>query len=328
MKRIVITTFAAMLAVAFLSCVPASHFEDLEARYNQTVSENEELTERLEACEEENARMEEELITLSQRIDRLEEDTMQLRNALHDLEEAYDQYKTHAETLMEGKTEETRQILERLQETQEDLQRREDELQEAQREMEEKEQHLNTLMADVREKEGRVNELEEILHRQDSIVDALQQTVSNALLGFRDEGLSVEVRNGKVYISLEERLLFETGSAEVDADGERALSELAGVLAENPDINIMIEGHTDDVPFMPGARIKDNWELSVLRATAIVRILLKHGDIDPQRLIAAGRGEHHPVDPADSPEARQKNRRTEIILTPQLDELFEIIEQH
>jgi len=90
----------------------------------------------------------------------------------------------------------------------------------------------------------------------------------------------------------------------------------------------MIEGHTDDVPFRPGGPIKDNWELSVLRATAIVRILLKHADIDPQRLIAAGRGEYHPVDPADTPEARRKNRRTEIILTPQLDELFQIIEQH
>ncbi len=192
--------------------------------------------------------------------------------------------------------------------------------------METKERELNRLMAEVQEKEARVDELEDILHRQDSIVRDLRNTLSDALIGFLDEGLSVDIQGGRVYVSMEERLLFETGSTRVDSQGREALLELANVLAEKPEINIMIEGHTDDVPFRPGAAIKDNWELSVLRATAVLRILLEHGDIDPARFIAAGRGEHHPIDPEDSPEARRRNRRTEIILTPELDELFQILE--
>ncbi len=297
-----------------VSCVPKRQFEDLEARHDRQLAENRELTEQLEVVREDNARLSDELFDLTHEVSRLRGDTVRLGEQLRRVQRMYDDYTDQTEKVLEGQTEETRLIMARLQATQEDLQRREDELTLAMREMD--------------EKERRVNELETILHRQDSIVQNLRHTLSNALLGFLDDGLSVEIRSGKVYVSMEESLLFATGSTQVDRQGEQALSELAKVLAQNPDINIMIEGHTDDVPFRPGGPIKDNWELSVLRATAIVRILLKHGDIDPQRLIAAGRGEYHPVDPADTPEARRKNRRTEIILTPQLDELFQIIEQH
>ena len=315
-----------ILAISMSSCVSSRKFNELEASYMESQADNRSLNSRLEFVLEENARMSEELAALRIRVERLSEDTLAMGQRLRRQQQAYDQYVRQTEALMEGKTEETRQIMARLQITQEDLQRREDELARATREMEQKERELNALMADVMEKELRVNELEEILQRQDAIVESLRLTISNALLGFRDNGLSVDIRNGKVYVSMEESLLFATGSTRVDAQGERALSELARVLAQNPDINIMIEGHTDDVPFRPGGPIQDNWELSVLRATAIVRILLKHAEIDPSRLMAAGRGEFHPIDPSDTPEARRKNRRTEIILTPQLDELFRIIE--
>ena len=227
---------------------------------------------------------------------------------------------------MEGQEIEANRILRRLKETQEDLQRREDELRRASAQMDEKERNLNQLMSELEQKEQRVTELEKILARQDSTVQALRRTVSNALLGFEGQGLTVEIKNGKVYVSLEESLLFATGSTNVDTRGVNALRQLAKVLENNPEINVLIEGHTDDVPFRPGSSIKDNWDLSVLRATAIVRILLQNADIDPQRLTAAGRGEHMPIDPANTPEARKKNRRTEIILTPQLDDLFQIIE--
>ncbi len=303
-----------VLGTLIVSCVPKRQFEDLEARHDRQLAENRELTEHLEVVREDNARLSDELFDLTREVSRLKGDTVRLGEQLRRMQRMYDDYVAQTESILEGQTEETRMIMARLQATQEDLQRREDELSQAMREMD--------------EKERRVNELETILHRQDSIVQNLRHTLSNALLGFLDDGLSVEIRSGKVYVSMEESLLFATGSTQVDRQGEQALGELAKVLAQNPDINIMIEGHTDDVPFRPGGPIKDNWELSVLRATAIVRILLKHGDIDPQRLIAAGRGEYHPVDPADTPEARRKNRRTEIILTPQLDELFQIIEQH
>jgi chemotaxis protein MotB len=127
-------------------------------------------------------------------------------------------------------------------------------------------------------------------------------------------------------VSLDEKLLFKSGSTVVDPNGVKALKQLAVVLASNPDINISIEGHTDDVPFKKGASIKDNWDLSVLRATSIVRIILDGSGIEPTRLTVAGRGEFLPVDTAKTPEARRKNRRTEIILSPDLSEVFKILE--
>lgn len=318
----------AFLAVLFVfsACVPKRQLEELQEKHDQALTDKEALSETLASYRDHNAQLNEQLTTLSARVERLEEDTLHLGRQLRRLSETHEEYVAQAEAVMEGKTEETRQILARMQEIQEDLQRREDELEVATREMEAKEQELRRLMAEVQEKEVRVDELEEILQRQDSIVQELRQTLSDALIGFLDDGLTVDIQGGRVYVSMEESLLFETGSTTVDAQGVNALRELARVLADNPDIHIMIEGHTDDVPFRPGAAIKDNWELSVLRATAVLRILLEHGDIDPARFIAAGRGEHHPIDPDDTPEARRKNRRTEIILTPELDELFQILE--
>jgi len=317
--------FLAVLFV-FSACVPARQLDELQEKHDQTLTDKEALSDTLSNYRGQNQQLSEEVANLSTRVRRLEEDTLHLGRQLRRLQLTHEQYVEQTESLMEGKTEETRQILGRMQEVQEDLLRREDELEVATREMQEKERELNRLMAEVQEKEARVDELEEILHRQDSIVGALHNTLSQALIGFLDDGLTVEIRGGRVYVSMEERLLFETGSTQVDSQGVEALRELVTVLEDNPDINIMIEGHTDDVPFRPGGAIKDNWELSVLRATAVLRILLEYGDIDPSRFIAAGRGEHHPIDPEDNPEARRKNRRTEIILTPELDELFQILE--
>ncbi len=321
----IILVIAAVLLMA-AGCVPARQLEELQDKYDQQSADNEALTNTLEQYSEQNKQLSEEVSDLSTRVRRLEEDTLHLGRQLRRMQQTHEQHVEQTESLMEGKTEETRQVLARMQEVQEDLQRREDELDVATREMQEKERELNRLMAEVQEKEARVDELEEILHRQDSIVEALHNTLSQALTGFLDDGLTVDIRAGRVYVSMEERLLFETGSTQVDSQGIEALRELVTVLEDNPDINIMIEGHTDDVPFRPGGAIKDNWELSVLRATAVLRILLEHGAIDPSRFIAAGRGEHHPIDPDDTPEARRKNRRTEIILTPELDELFQILE--
>lgn len=319
--------------IAITGCVPARKYED--------------LLERRQNCEEQNNQLRvenEELITLNnellrsrdnlqERAEQLRKDTTEIGRINRRLEKNYDRLLETYENLldqnkklMEGQEIESNRILRRLKETQEDLQRREDELIRASARMEEKEKNLNQLMLELEEKEKRVTELENVLARQDSTVQALRRTVSNALLGFEGQGLTVEIKNGKVYVSLEESLLFATGSTNVDSRGANALRQLAKVLENNPEINVLIEGHTDDVPFRPGSSIKDNWDLSVLRATAIVRILLQNADINPQRLTAAGRGEHMPIDPANTPEARKKNRRTEIILTPQLDDLFQIIE--
>jgi chemotaxis protein MotB len=185
---------------------------------------------------------------------------------------------------------------------------------------------LERLRAQLEERNQRLVELERILNEKDAQMNALRDAVSSALYGFEKEGLSVYTKNGMVYVSMEEKLLFQTGSIEVDPRGVQALRTLAGVLEDNSDIMINIEGHTDNVPVRANASFSDNWDLSVKRATSIVRILLSNSSIDPTRLIASGRGEFLPVEGGDSVEARQKNRRTEIILTPRLDELYKLLE--
>ncbi|MDX5321274.1 MAG: OmpA family protein, partial [Bacteroidota bacterium] len=185
---------------------------------------------------------------------------------------------------------------------------------------------LDSMYTDLVRQNAKVVELQSILNAKDSAVKALNAKLTQALLGFKDKGLSVEIRNGKVYVSMDEKLMFASASIVVDKKGKEALLELAKTIADMEDIMIMVEGHTDDVPMSSG-QIKDNWDLSVLRATSIVRILTKEGKVDATRFIAAGRGEFMPVDPAKTPEARAKNRRTEIILSPKLDEIYQLLDQ-
>ena len=169
-------------------------------------------------------------------------------------------------------------------------------------------------------------ELQNALNQKDAEVRALKDKVSNALRNFEGSGLKVEERNGKVYVSMDEKLLFASGKWEVQAQGKEALSELAKVLEADSTINVLIEGHTDNVPMTSSSQVKDNWDLSVMRATAVVKIILANGEINPQRISASGRGEFLPIDQENTPEARAKNRRTEIILTPNLNELCQIID--
>ena len=207
-----------------------------------------------------------------------------------------------------------------------DLLMKEDRLRELEESASQKMIDLERLRAKLEERNQRLVELERILNEKDAQMKRLRDAISSALYGFEKEGLSVHIKNGMVYVSMEEKLLFQTGSIEVDPRGVQALKTLAGVLEDNPGIMITIEGHTDDVPVRTNPSFKDNWDLSVKRATSIVRILLGNSSIDPTRLIASGRGEYLPVDHSGTAEARQKNRRTEIILTPRLDELYRLIE--
>jgi chemotaxis protein MotB len=139
----------------------------------------------------------------------------------------------------------------------------------------------------------------------------------------------VTQKDGKVYISLDEKLLFKSASWDIDANGKNALKKLASVLEKNPGIQVTIEGHTDNVPYNPGnSQLKDNWDLSAKRATTVVRVLLDGSKIKPERLTASGRSEYLPVDTRSTPDARQKNRRTEIVLTPDLTELYNLINKY
>ena len=174
------------------------------------------------------------------------------------------------------------------------------------------------------ERERTLEEMEKIIARQDSITQRLNGILRDALLGFNSDELSVEIKNGKVYVSLSDKLLFKSGSAAVETKGREALKVLADVLGKNQDIDILVEGHTDNVPIKTSL-YKDNWDLSVARATSIVRILTGDYKIAPTRLTASGKGEFFPRADNDTPEGRAKNRRTEIILSPKLDELMKLL---
>lgn len=177
----------------------------------------------------------------------------------------------------------------------------------------------------LQEREVRLKELQQIVNRQDSIVQALNNKVKDALLGFQSDELKVELKNGKVYVSLSDKLLFKSGSAKVEEKGQDAIKLLADVLNKNPDIDIAVEGHTDNVPIKT-SQYKDNWDLSVARATNIVRLLTEEYKVNPRRLTSSGKGEYFPVAENTTPEGRARNRRTEIILSPKLDELFNILQ--
>lgn len=193
-------------------------------------------------------------------------------------------------------------------------------------ELNEKENRLRALEDDLRAREKRVKELEDILQAQRDAVTKLRDKLLKALVGYTDKGLTVYEKNGRVYVSMDEKLLFESGKTEVNKDGVSALNELAIVIAQDDALEITVEGHTDNVPLRGNGPIKDNWDLSVLRATAVTKILMQNSGIESNQIMPAGRGEFSPVADNDTKEGRAKNRRTDIIISPNLDEVFKLIQ--
>jgi chemotaxis protein MotB len=184
---------------------------------------------------------------------------------------------------------------------------------------------ISKLSEDLKKREARLTEVEEILRKRDEATRALKDKLQKALLGFQQSGLSVDIRNGKVYVSLTDKLLFDTGSIIIDDKGQQALKELAKVLKTQPEINISVEGHTDNQRVNNLGQIKDNWDLSVLRATSVVRYLTDVEKIENTRITATGKGEYQPLAEGITPEVRSRNRRIEIVLSPKLDELYQLI---
>jgi chemotaxis protein MotB len=323
MKKILILTAIITLA----SCVSMKKFNDMEAKYNETSQRAARLEQaNLEQgilINELRARIEqqrEQLQRLQSQYDEMEADYKLAKANLEKLQQEYDQLNARFATAVAGSRAEAQNLLRELEEARNNLIRREAEVTQQQRE-------LDRLLAEFREKEKRVNELQSILDNKDSELRALRDRVMAALLGFTDRGLSVYIKDGKVYVSMEERLLFASGQWQVNQEGQRAIREVAAILAQDPEINIMVEGHTDNVPMRGRGDVRDNLDLSVLRATAIARILLENRQLAPSRVIAAGRGDSTPIVNNDTPENRARNRRSEIILTPNLDELFNIFSE-
>ena len=184
---------------------------------------------------------------------------------------------------------------------------------------------LNQKKNELNERECTINELQQMINAQNEKVRKLLSSVKDALLGFSSDELTVREKDGKVYVAMSDKLLFQSGSARLDKRGEEALGKLAEVLNKQTDIDVFIEGHTDNKPINT-VQVKDNWDLSVIRATSVVRILIKNYNVNPLQIQPSGRGEYMPVDDNETAEGRSKNRRTEIIMAPKLDKLFQMLQ--
>jgi chemotaxis protein MotB len=310
-------TFLLLVSTVLLSsCVTLQKHQSLESDYDNLSRDQKKLTNKLNELNTDKTALAahvRELESGSQKVAALQEEKESLQKQLKDLRALLD--KTNA-----SRASESSGMSKQIQRDQLELQRREDELQT-------KVGELERMQTAMEERNRRLIELESILSRKDSVVAALKAKVNDALLGFTDKGLTVTQKNGKVYVSMDEKLLFKSGSYDIDPRGEAAIKELGKVLRVNNDINVMIEGHTDDVPYHGKGGLADNWDLSVKRATTVVRALLE-AEVDGKRIIASGHSEYAPLSAEKTSVARQKNRRTEIILTPKLDELFSILESN
>jgi len=331
-----LTLAVVLLIFLTTSCVPGRKYKTLQDTSKQYLNErdalkmenidlsmaNKEMEARIEELEKETLSVNQEIREVQGERDKLKDDYNSLLGKVNDLQNAQ-------EELIKGNVSETRKLLAELQTAQDNLQKKEDLLRQLEQTLDTKKASLDELSYELEQRNARMAELQQILDSQKRIVQDLKNKVSEALLGYENKGLTVSMKNGKVYVSLDEKLLFKSASWEIDANGRRALRNLASVLEKNPGIQITIEGHTDNVPYRPsGGPLLDNWDLSVKRATTVVRVLLEGSGINPERLTAAGRSQYFPVDNRNTSDARQKNRRTEIILTPDLTELYRLIDKY
>lgn len=327
--------FLLLIAFGIFSCVPARQFQDEKAKREKAEADLAMIKTQFDEMSATNQELEENMGQMTKQIMILENDTTMTGISLRKMIFQYDKLNALYEELNRKHMEllslnvnETQKISTELQLTQEKLNQKEAELLKLENELNLRKQNLDQMQADMLLKEKRIFELESMLNAKDSIVKALKDKLTYALQGFENNGLTIVEKNGKIYVSMDESLLFASGSWTVNAKGKDALSKLAKVLAENPDINILVEGHTDNVSYNGSGQVKDNWDLSVMRATSVTKIILANKKIDPSRIIAGGRSEYIPLEKSNNSEARRKNRRTEIILTPKLDELLQILDNN
>jgi len=323
---------AVLISAFIVSCVPGRQFQDEKARREKAEAELATIKADFDKMNANNIELNEKITGMNKQIVALERDTSITGISLRKMTTQYDKVNSlyeelnrKYEELLRLNATETQKISTELQLTQEQLAIKEAELKKLENELNLRKQNLDQMQADLLLKEKRINELESIINKKDSIMKELRNKLTIALKGFENNGLTIVEKDGKIYVSMDESLLFASGSWTVNAKGKDALMKLSNVLADNPDITIMVEGHTDNVPYKGSGQVKDNWDLSVMRATSVTKIILDNKSVLPSRIISSGRSEYVPIDPANNSEARQKNRRTEIILTPNMDEFMKIL---
>ena len=296
------------------SCVSSKIYKELDGKYTSLKNDYDSLSTQNEAVINERNSLQNQLDQLQKKYDSLISDRNTLQQELTALHKKYDALNESYSALEQNSSKE---IADNIQKNRELL---------AQLEAKElalaaENDRLLKLEADMQERSQRIAELELLITSKDQAMRDLKNAISSALTAFEGKGLTVEQRNGKVYVSMENKLLFKSGSWAIGSKGRIAIEQLGSVLADNPEIAVLIEGHTDNDPFSSGGQIANNWDLSTKRATAIVQILSENASINPESLTAAGRGEYAPIASNDDTEGKAKNRRIEVILTPKLDEI-------
>lgn len=304
------------------SCVSKKIYNDLENKYTDLKKENRLISDENDELHKANAEFDSVNKSLMAEQEALKADKAKLQadctatsNNLKALQDSYAALEKNSNDALETNMAKNRELLTQLEAKEKALAAEQD--------------RLNKLSNELASNTKRLNELESMIAAKDAAMKKLKETLSKALNAFEGKGLTVEQKNGKVYVSMENKLLFQTGSWAVGSEGRRAVVEVGKVLAQNPDITVLIEGHTDNDKILGniGGGIENNWDLSTKRATAIVNILAENGGIRKQNLTAAGRGEFAPILSNDSPEGKAKNRRIEIILTPKLDEISKMLNE-
>ncbi|HCW09229.1 MAG TPA: hypothetical protein DGG95_17875 [Cytophagales bacterium] len=303
-------------SILTLSCiVPKKKFDDMLA---QKIKAESELADKSKKLDEANSSLEK----LNESLKKLKQDSVSIATNLQSSSKKLADLNNEYEKLNAN----YKMSLNKSGKLNQDLAQQRDQLLAIQNNLEKTRQQNDSLSNSLSEREKKVKELEQVLSNKDKAVQDLKNRISGALLNFKENDLTVKVKNGKVYVSLAEQLLFGSGSIVVDKKGEGALQQLAKALKDQKDIHVMIEGHTDNVQISQKTKyFQDNWDLSVLRATSITKILIK-GGMSPSQVTAAGKGEFSPVAANDNAANKQKNRRTEIIVTPNLDQLFKILD--
>jgi chemotaxis protein MotB len=313
-KIFLVTIF---LGLVFSSCVSSKVHKDLQGQYDNLQAKNQKLSNDLKDSrskgEKDLASLQGEYNTLKAERDQLQSDLKNTEARFESLKNSYDALEANSSTEIAENSKRNRELLAQLEEKENKLRN--------------EQVRLEKLQKDLASRSKRIDELEGLIAAKDAKMNALKTAVSNALTNFEGKGLTVEQRNGKVYVSMENKLLFSSGSWAVNAEGKKAVQQLGAVLALNPDIAVLIEGHTDNVPYGGTGQLTDNWDLSTKRATSIVQILRENSGIDPFNLTAAGRGEYAPVTTNATTEGKAKNRRIEVILTPKLDEINQLLNE-
>ena len=332
MQKLLLYISAVLLVLS--SCVTPKIHNALVAEAENTKNALKQEEKRVIALTGELEEKSGEIIALKAQIATLSNDSLQngkslaaLQSKYNELSDAYDLLTSKNSRYMADKAKEIKKLLEKLDQAQSELFTKEDQLNKLSNSLDTKKEELKLAQEELDARSVRVSELETIINKKDSIVSALKQSISKALIGLEGEGLTVIQKNGKVYISLEENLLFASGKYEVNSGGVIALNKLAAVLAVQKELEILVEGHTDSIPLRGKGMVKDNWDLSVMRATNVVKVLTKNPSLNPLQLTAAGRAEFIPIASNETKEGRSVNRRIEMIISPNLDDLFKLLEK-